>query len=98
MSHDDEIDKELRFHVDSRIDDLVASGVPLDRARRQARLEFGGVMQTKEAVRDLGVWSIVNGTFSRVTVRPIAAAAPSNCRSQNPWLMTATGPSGPPPR
>ena len=75
MSHDDEIDKELRFHVDSRIDDLVASGVPLDRARRQARLEFGGVMQTKEAVRDLGPWSIANGLLQdcRLAFRTLCA-------------------------
>jgi hypothetical protein len=75
MSHDDEIDKELRFHVDSRIDDLVASGVPLDRARRQARLEFGGVMQTKEAVRDLRPWSIANGLLQdcRLAFRTLCA-------------------------
>jgi putative ABC transport system permease protein len=61
MHRDDPIDKELRFHIDARVDDLVASGIPVDEARRQARLELGGVMQTKEAVRDLGAWSIVNG-------------------------------------
>src|SRR5207247_5767660 len=32
--------------------DLVASGVAPDEARRRARLELGGVMQTKEALRD----------------------------------------------
>ena len=75
MSHDDEIDKELRFHIDSRIDDLVGSGVPLDQARRQARLEFGGLMQTKEAVRDLGVWLIVNGLLQdcRLAFRTLRA-------------------------
>jgi predicted permease len=61
MHRDDEIDKELRFHLDERADDLIASGMAPDEARRQARLEFGGVIQTKEAVRDLGPWSIVNG-------------------------------------
>ena len=57
----DDIEKELRFHVDARVDDLIASGLSPDEARRQARLEFGGVMQTTEAVRDLGIWSVVNG-------------------------------------
>lgn len=61
MRHDDEIEKELRFHVDTRTDDLIAAGVPPEEARRRARLEFGGVMQTKEAVREVGRWSSVNG-------------------------------------
>jgi len=61
MSPDDEIDRELRFHIDARVDDLIASGVAPDEARRQARLELGGVMQTKEAVRDLHLWSLVEG-------------------------------------
>ncbi|MGH9143447.1 MAG: ADOP family duplicated permease [Vicinamibacterales bacterium] len=73
MRHDDEIDKELRFHVDTRADELIATGLPPDAARRQARLEFGGVMQTKEAVRDLGIWSIVNGLVQdlRLAVRSL---------------------------
>ena len=49
---DDELDKELRFHMDERVADLVRSGTTPEEARRRARLEFGGVMQTKEAVRD----------------------------------------------
>ena len=81
MHRDDEIDKELQFHVDARIDDLIAEGVTVDEARRRARLEFGGVMQTKEAVRDLGVWSIVNGLaqdlrFAFRTLRPAAQKRP----------------------
>ena len=61
MRRDDELDKELQFHLDERTDELIASGVAPEEARRRARLEFGGVMQTKEAVRDLGIWSIANG-------------------------------------
>jgi putative ABC transport system permease protein len=66
MPDGDKIDKELRFHVDSRIEDLIASGVTPDAARRQARLEFGGVMQTKEAVRDQQLWSFVDGLLQDV--------------------------------
>ena len=61
MKHDDELDKELRFHIDARVDDLIGEGAAPDEARRRVRLEFGGAMQTKEAVRDLGVWALVNG-------------------------------------
>ena len=49
---DEALDRELQFHVDERVAELVAAGVPLEDARRQARLEFGGLMQVKEACRD----------------------------------------------
>jgi hypothetical protein len=49
---DEEIDKELRFHVDERVAELVAAGVTPDKARSRARLELGGMLQTREAVRD----------------------------------------------
>jgi predicted permease len=75
MSHDDDIDRELRFHIDERTDELIASGMAPDEARRQARLELGGVMQTKEAVRDLGPWSIANGLLQdcRLAFRTLCA-------------------------
>ena len=38
MRGDDEIDRELRFHIDARIDDLIASGMAPDEARRHARV------------------------------------------------------------
>ena len=37
------IDDELRFHVESRVDELIATGVPERDARAQAALEFGDV-------------------------------------------------------
>lgn len=52
MHRDDEIAKELRFHVDERVTDLMAAGVRVEEARRQAQLEIGGLAQAKEAVRD----------------------------------------------
>jgi len=81
MGRDEELDKELQFHIDERIDELVASGAAPAEARRQARLELGGVMQTKEAVRDLGAWAIVNGlvqdirlAFRSLRATPIVTA------------------------
>jgi predicted permease len=47
-----EMDAELRFHVESYAEDLVRSGVPRAEAVRRARLEFGGIEQTKEICRD----------------------------------------------
>ncbi len=47
-----EMDAELRFHVESYTEDLILSGVPEAEAMRRARLEFGGLEQTKEVCRE----------------------------------------------
>ena len=75
MRHDDPLDKELQFHVDSRVEDLIAEGLTPEEARRRARLELGGVMQTKEAVRDLHLWSFIEGLFQdlRLAFRTLRA-------------------------
>ncbi len=49
---ENEIDAELRFHMEAYTEDLVRSGVPRPEALRRARLEFGGLEQTKEVCRD----------------------------------------------
>ena len=38
-----DIDDELRFHIETRVDALVAQGMPIDEARRRALAEFGDV-------------------------------------------------------
>jgi predicted permease len=48
------LDRELRYHMDRRISDLVESGLPEAEARRQVTLELGGLTQVREEVRD--VW------------------------------------------
>jgi putative ABC transport system permease protein len=53
------LDAELRFHIEQRIADLVAGGVAPEEARRQARLEFGGLDQVKEECRDVGASHII---------------------------------------
>jgi predicted permease len=50
---DQDIDKELRFHIDERAAELAAAGFSADEAARRARVEFGGVAQTTEACRDV---------------------------------------------
>ncbi len=49
-----DLDRELRYHLDRRVDDLMRSGLAEADARRQATLELGGVAQVQEEVRD--VW------------------------------------------
>jgi predicted permease len=48
------LDRELHYHLDRRISDLMRTGLPEWEARRQATLELGGLTQIQEEVRD--VW------------------------------------------
>ena len=47
-----EIDEELRFHHEHQVEKLLASGLPLEAATRQARLLIGGTAQLKEECRE----------------------------------------------
>jgi predicted permease len=49
---DEQLDKELRFHLEQHAADLIANGHDPAEARRMARLDLGGVQQIKEDVRD----------------------------------------------
>jgi predicted permease len=48
------LERELRYHIDRRVGDLVQSGLPEREAQRRAMLELGGLTQVQEEVRD--VW------------------------------------------
>jgi predicted permease len=47
-----ELDKELAYHLERRVAELVDAGVGAREAARLARLEFGGVEAVREACRD----------------------------------------------
>ncbi|MGC2816604.1 MAG: ABC transporter permease [Candidatus Acidiferrum sp.] len=47
-----QLDAELRDHLERQISDYIASGLRPEEARRRALLDFGGLEQTKEQVRD----------------------------------------------
>ena len=49
---EEQLEKELRFHVEQHAADLIAQGVPAAEARRKARLAIGGPEQVKEECRD----------------------------------------------
>ncbi len=49
-----DLDRELRYHMDRRVSDLMRSGLLEWEARRRATLELGGLAQVREEVRD--VW------------------------------------------
>jgi predicted permease len=49
---EEELDRELRFHLDEQIADCVAAGMSPEEARRRAQLRFGGLDRAKEEFRD----------------------------------------------
>jgi len=50
---EDDLDRELQYHIDRRMTDLVHSGLPEPEARRRVALELGGTEQLREEVRDI---------------------------------------------
>src|SRR5205085_9012042 len=50
--NEEELEKELSFHLDQHTSDLIAEGYSPEEARRQARLTLGGSEQVKEMCRD----------------------------------------------
>jgi len=49
---DQDLDEEIRDHLERRTEDFVSQGMSLEAARYAARREFGGVEQVKEKCRD----------------------------------------------
>jgi macrolide transport system ATP-binding/permease protein len=66
---ENELDDELRFHVEQQVEKHVRSGLTREEALRQTRLEFGGLDHVKEDCREShGI------TFLETTVRDIRYA------------------------
>src|SRR5207302_8059673 len=49
---DQELDDELREHLARKTEEYVAQGMTQEEAHRRARLDLGGIEQTKEKCRD----------------------------------------------
>ena len=49
---DQELDDELRDHLERKTEEYQAQGMAPEKARRRARLDLGGIEQTKEKCRD----------------------------------------------
>ena len=47
------LERELSFHIEERVADMVRSGVSEEDARRRVRLEFGAAEQVKDECRDV---------------------------------------------
>jgi predicted permease len=50
---EEELEKELRFHLEEHTADLIAKGLDPKEARRRARIAIGGPEQVKETLRDV---------------------------------------------
>jgi len=51
---EDDLDDEVRFHLETRAEELAAKGMPASKARAQARREFGSTARMQEETR--GAW------------------------------------------
>src|SRR5437868_6931010 len=49
---DQELDDELRDHLERKTEEYIAQGMRQEEARRRARLDLDGIEQTKEKCRD----------------------------------------------
>jgi predicted permease len=58
-----EIEEEIRAHLDQQIEENVLRGMSSEEALRAARLKFGGVEQVKEAYRDRSSLPLVETTL-----------------------------------
>src|SRR5215831_801070 len=61
-SVDRDIDRELSFHLESRIRELVSTGLMEDEARRKAARQFGNYGLHKERTRDMDINTLVEST------------------------------------
>ncbi|MDE2692080.1 MAG: ABC transporter permease [Acidobacteriota bacterium] len=54
---DAELEEEIRFHLAEETEEQVESGLPLERARAEARRAFGNVLLTRELTREAWGWA-----------------------------------------
>jgi putative ABC transport system permease protein len=69
-----DLDRELRYHMDRRVDDMMKNGSSEIEARRQATIEFGSMAQVQEGVRDTWTWRWLDAFVGdvRYSIRALA--------------------------
>ncbi|HTS25445.1 MAG TPA: permease prefix domain 1-containing protein [Bryobacteraceae bacterium] len=72
-----ELDKELRFHIESQVEENLRRGMPPVEARRQAMLMFGSQAEIKEECREVRplYWLGVIGADARYAARTLRASS-----------------------
>jgi putative ABC transport system permease protein len=61
-----DIDCEIAFHIREREDELRASGLPADEARRRARLQFGNATVQRERTRDVNTAGLLDALLRNI--------------------------------
>ena len=71
---EEDLDNEVDAYVAMLIDEKIAAGLPPAEARRAALIEFGGVQQVKERVRDVRAGVLLDTLWQdlRYAVRALA--------------------------
>lgn len=63
---ENDVNDELRFHLEREIEQNIARGMAPDEARRQALIAFGGVHQTRESLREVHRGRLLDAFFQDV--------------------------------
>src|SRR5882757_6130016 len=58
--------EEMRMHLDEKIEELVATGVPREEAEQQARREFGNATLLEEHGREVWQWPAVESIWADI--------------------------------
>lgn len=71
---EDDLQDEVAFHIEKRIDELIAEGVPPEEARRRVALLFGGSTLTVENTRrrDILPWLEILAKDTAIAARNLA--------------------------
>ncbi|MGB6431291.1 MAG: ABC transporter permease [Candidatus Acidiferrales bacterium] len=62
----DDISEEIREHLDEKVDELVAAGIPRPDAIAAARRQFGNVALIEERTREVWQWSWLEDLFADI--------------------------------
>ena len=78
----DELDQEIREHIERETQDNIERGIPAEEARYAAVRKFGNVMRVKEETRE--VWSFI--WLEADTPGSYAGTCSEFCGAQHAWM------------
>jgi predicted permease len=58
-----DLDEEIAFHLEQRVEELVAEGMPREQAEAKARKDFGNVAAVKQTAREAWGWRWIEDLF-----------------------------------
>jgi len=94
---DQELDDELRDHLERKTAEYVAQGMTQEEAHRRARLDLGGIEQTKERCRDTRRVNWIQGFSCRICalVLRVLRKSPASLPSSSLLWPSASAPTRP---